>query len=129
MASVSRPSSLADSFSDYPFTYLVTVNEKMRSHVVPVTAELRAGEVIVSGVGKRSLANVAFQESVSLVSPPTRPDGYSLIIDGDAKVVGDDLQLTLTRAVLHRSSSVQGAQSNPSGGCTSDCVELSFGKS
>jgi len=83
--------------------YLVTVGPDLRAHLVAVPTDLRDGMLFVSG-GRSSLANAAVRPEVTMVFPPTGRDGMSLIVDGDAAVVADHLEIRPSGAVLHRAA-------------------------
>ena len=101
--------------------YLLTVSDDGRAHAVSVAVVWSDGGLACT-VGKRSAANAASRSNVSLLWPPHEPDGYSLIVDGDA--AGDDGAVTVrpTKAVLHRSA----AAPDPSSACSSDCVPINL---
>ena len=118
------PQNLAEVIEHYRFAYLMTVTDKGTPHAVQVTPTLHDGKLIADGVGRRSRANVAARPLVSLVWPPELETDYSLIVDGQATLMGESLQITLTRAVLHR------PRPSPTPGdsksCGSDCIELAL---
>ena len=99
--------------------YVVTVDELGRPHVVSVRPELD-GERILAGAGRRTAANLAERPECTLLWPAPPSTGYSLLVDGEAEVLGqgDDRRLALrpTSAVLHRTP--EGDPSAPS------CVKL-----
>jgi hypothetical protein len=95
---------LAQRIDEYgPVAHLVTVNDDGTPHVTSAAVSWD-GDVLRVGAGKRTGANAASRSGLSLLwaAPPGQP--YSLIVDGDAKVVdgGEALLLKPTRAVLHR---------------------------
>jgi hypothetical protein len=45
---------------------------------------------------------VAQHPDVTLVWPPSKPGGYTLIVDGRGELEGDALTIVPDRAVLHR---------------------------
>lgn len=85
--------------------YLLTSREDGRPHSTQVTFAIADG-TLRAPAGRTTAANVARVGLVSLLWPPTEEGGYSLIIDGDATVDGDDgdryAVITPTHAVLHR---------------------------
>ena len=82
--------------------YLLTVSDDAHAHATAVTVEWR-GDELVMGVGARSSRNAAAHPEVSLLWPPFEPGGYSLISDGVARDLGDELMaFSPTKAVLHR---------------------------
>lgn len=148
---------LADAMAVYRFAYLVTVGDDGRAHVVAVTPRWEGDALVVGGLGRRSAANLAARPAVTLVWPPLEPEGYSLILDGEARILADgaaaggdaatgtgpDSAAAVTivpgRAVLHRPAPGAGVAAGPAdgsaaapgaggSGCTSDCVDLGLGK-
>ena len=118
-------SSLADVITRYRFAYLMTNSVKGAPHAVAVSPVLQGGELVVNGLGRRTRENALERPAVGLVWPPRSEADYSLIVDGQATVVGELLRITPTRAVLHRPAPA--ATADASGSCESDCVELGLG--
>ncbi|OBH08520.1 hypothetical protein [Mycobacterium sp. E1747] len=121
---------LAAVLPDYPFAYLVTVDDDYRVHTVTVEPRLRDAILDVGLIGGRTRQNLAQRRDVTLLWPPTEPGGYSLIVDGTAEVsleelTGDAVRLEVvpTRALLHREAD----PTSPSAakGCLHDCVVFS----
>ncbi|OBF76209.1 hypothetical protein A5750_09190 [Mycobacterium sp. 852002-51613_SCH5001154] len=119
---------LAAALPDYPYAYLVTVDDDYRVHTVTVEPQLREAIVDVGLIGGRTRQNLAQRRDVTLLWPPNEPGGYSLIVDGTAEVTdaGDAVRLGVvpTRALLHRE-----ADSDSPGaakGCLHDCVVFSL---
>jgi hypothetical protein len=75
--------------------------------------------------GRRTTSNAIDRPAVSLLWPPIEPGGYSLIVDGEARVTtgpdGAGIVVTPATAVLHRSAA---APEGAAGDCSSDCVTL-----
>ncbi|OBE95635.1 hypothetical protein [Mycobacterium sp. 852002-10029_SCH5224772] len=117
---------LADALVDYPYAYLITVDDEFRSHTVTVEPELRGETLDVGLIGGRTQQNLARRRDVTLLWPPTEPGGYSLIVDGQAEVsdAGDAVRLAVvpTRALLHRDADSPDAAK----GCLHDCVVFSL---
>jgi hypothetical protein len=119
---------LAAALNNYRFAYLVTVDRGYRVHTVTVEPELRHGVMDVGPIRGKTRRNVEDRSDVTLLWPPHKPDGYSLIVDGRAQVTdanNDTVQLGVvpTRALLHRN-----ADPNTPGsakGCLHDCVVFS----
>lgn len=107
-----------------PRPYLLTVSADGRAHAVSV-AVAWDGDELVMAAGRRTVANAADRPHVSLLWPPHEPDGYSLIVDGEAHVSagpdGAGVAVTPTTAVLHRSAPNPGAGASA---CGSDCIPL-----
>ncbi len=111
--------SLANVITRYRFAYLLTTSAKGAPHAVAVTAVLQGGGLVVNGIGRRTRENVLARPAVGLIWPPQSEADYSLIVDGQAVVTNEALQITLTRAVLHRPApsptpTVSGIRSKPS---------------
>jgi hypothetical protein len=130
---------LAEALTDYPFAYLITVDDGYRVHTVTVEPRLRdlpddpdgAGAIIDVGlIGGRTRENLARRRDVTLLWPPPEPGGYSLIVDGSAEVTdpadsADEaalLRVVPTRALLHREAHSPSAAK----GCLHDCVVFSL---
>lgn len=70
---------------------------------VSVAPLLEDGRVRLPGPGRGTLLNVEDNPAVTLLLPPTDPAEHSLLVDGRATVEDDDVLLTPSSAVLHRS--------------------------
>ena len=99
--------------------YLLTVGDGARPHAVHVQVCWH-GEQLAAEVGKRSAANAAARPSVSLLYPVRTAGDYSLIVDGTAAVIGQQVLITPTTAILHRPA----AAPDPTSPCDADCVPL-----
>lgn len=117
---------LAAALPDYPFAYLITVDDNYRAHTVTVEPQLRETTIDIGLIGGRTQQNLAQRRDVTLLWPPPEPGGYSLIVDGTAEVTdaGDAVQLGVvpTRALLHREADSPSAAK----GCLHDCVVFSL---
>ena len=119
---------LAAALNNYPFAYLITVDDGYRVHTVTVEPELREGVMDVGLIRGKTRKNLANRGDVTLLWPPREPGGYSLIVDGHAEVTASEdetiqLGVVPTRALLHRN-----ADPNTPGsakGCLHDCVVFS----
>ncbi|MCV7378558.1 hypothetical protein BST11_10625 [Mycobacterium alsense] len=120
---------LAAALADFPFAYLITVDDGYRVHTVTVEPTLREATLDVGLIGGRTRQNLARRRDVTLLWPPTEPGGYSLIVDGSAEVTnGDDetarLGVLPTRALLHREADADSP--GAAKGCLHDCVVFSL---
>jgi hypothetical protein len=129
---------LAAALTDYPFAYLITVDDDYRVHTVTVEPRLRdlpdgpdgPGAIVDVGlIGGRTRTNLAQRSDVTLLWPPPEPGGYSLIVDGSAQVsdAGADtarLGVVPTRALLHRDADPDSPEAAK--GCLHDCVVFSL---
>jgi hypothetical protein len=127
---------LAAALIDYPFAYLITVDDGYRVHTVTVEPRLRdlpagpdgPGAILDVGlIGGRTRENLARRRDVTLLWPPPEPGGYSLIVDGSAEATdaeGETARLGVvpTRALLHRDADSPSAAR----GCLHDCVVFSL---
>jgi len=118
---------LANALADYPYAYLITVDDEYRAHTVTVEPQLRETILDVGLIGGRTRNNLAQRADVTLLWPPTEPGGYSLIVDGSAEVTeagAETARLTVlpTRALLHRDADSPDAAK----GCLHDCVVFSL---
>jgi hypothetical protein len=121
---------LAAALPNYPFAYLITVDDGYRAHTVAIEPVLRGSILDVGRIGGRTRTNLVQRSDVTLLWPPPEPGGYSLIVDGIAEVTdpensADDetarLGVVPTRALLHREAESPGAAK----GCLHDCVVFS----
>ncbi|MCV7104040.1 hypothetical protein [Mycobacterium palustre] len=126
---------LAAALQDYPFAYLITVDDGYRAHTVTVEPRLRdrpdePGAIVDVGlIGGRTRQNLAQRRDVTLLWPPPEPGGYSLIVDGEAEVSeagGETVRLGVvpTRALLHREADP--GSPGAAKGCLHDCVVFSL---
>ncbi len=93
---------LAAATDAYGWAYLLTVRDDLRPHIVAVSPAWE-GDQLVMEVGRGTARNAAARASISLCYPPVEDGGYSLIVDGNAALAGDDIvRLSPTGAVLHR---------------------------
>jgi hypothetical protein len=85
------------------FGYLLTVSDDSRTHLVALRP-LVAGDVLrFDAGGGRACRNAEARPQVSIVFPPgDHSDGFSLVVDGEATVEGDFVDVRPTSAVLHR---------------------------
>lgn len=118
---------LADALADYPYAYLITVDDGYRAHTVTVEPQLRGATLDIGLIGGRTRNNLAQRADVTLLWPPAEPGGYSLIVDGSAEVTeagAETARLTVvpTRALLHRDADSPDAAK----GCLHDCVVFSL---
>jgi len=102
---------LADAIKDRGAGYLITTGLDGRPHTTSAQVSL-AGATLTCGAGRKTGANIAAQPKVALLWAPTEPGDYSLIVDGDAVIEGEDDQrraiITATGAILHRAAAEGG---------------------
>lgn len=87
-------------FGDHAF--IVTIGGDGRPHAVSTSLRVDHERIVLLG-GSTSKANAAERPTVMLMWPPVDGGPYSLLVDGDATLQGDDtIEVTPTSAVLHR---------------------------
>ena len=102
-----EPTHLGEHLAGREFVYLITNNGE-RSHVVALRPDLNKDIARFANTGRTPLANVAANSSVTLTWPPCDSTQthehakYSVVADGVATIVGDELLVSITNAVLHR---------------------------
>jgi hypothetical protein len=121
---------LAAALPDYPFAYLITVDDGYHAHTVTVEPVLRGAVLDVGRIGGRTRKNLGRRGDVTLLWPPAEPGGYSLIVDGLAQVGDADdetarLGVVPTRALLHREADSPAGVPSKARGCLHDCVVFS----
>ena len=92
---------LAATLEAYPWGYILTVGDDQRSHLLAVPSTMVEG-VFVVDAGRSARANAATRPEVTLVFPPATGREFSLVGDGTATVVGEQVHVSPTWAVLHR---------------------------
>lgn len=118
---------LARALGDFGAGYLLSTSADGRVKAVTIEPEVVDGALLVTGPGRGSCTNVTAQPSVTALFPPLQPRGYTLLVDGTAEVVGDDVRLTPTSAVLHRPASHADGPAAPGAGgdgCGHDCAPV-----
>ena len=115
---------LGQAMARYRFAYLLTSPGQGAPHATATAVTLQGGVLHISGIGRRTRANIEREQAVALVWPPQATDEHSLIVDGTAAIEGEGLRITPTRAVLHRSAPAP--EPTAPGACGSDCVELNL---
>jgi hypothetical protein len=113
---------LADALADFPFAYLITVDDDFRAHTVAVDPVWRDGVLDFGEAGRHTRANLAGHPVATVIWPPREPGGYSLIVDGTGELVDEQVRVVPTRAVLHRRATAD--KPSPIEGCLHDCVPI-----
>ena len=98
---------LFDEVGQWGFGYLLTVTDDGRPHLLALTPSVHgdgADRLLrFDAGGGKACRNAAARPMVSVVFPPSaRSDGMSLVVDGQATVDGDLVDVAPTWAVLHR---------------------------
>ena len=91
---------LAETLADFDAGYLLTTADG-RVKAVSAAPAHADGTLRVSTPGRGSIANVSVNPVVTLLFPP-RGAGFSLLVDGTARVDGDDVVVVPESAVLHK---------------------------
>lgn len=118
-------SQLAEAVGRHPTAYLLVAGDE-RPHVGEVEVAVRDGALVVARPGRTACRVVPARPAVTVLLPPFEPDGYSLVVDGSAELVGDELLVTPSHAVLHRRPR---PKSPPSAtGCEGDCRPIGEGE-
>lgn len=85
--------------------YLLTSIMDSRPHAAHLGFEVATADGQVelrAAAGNTSRGNCAQRPAVTVLWAPVADDGYSLIVDGEARVDGEHVIVTVTSAVLHR---------------------------
>lgn len=114
---------LADAVTDFDAGYLLTVSPEGKVKAVTVEPVVEAALVRIPGGSRGSAANLADNPAVTLVYPPRERHGYTLIVDGVARVVEDGFEMAPDAAVLHRPADHADGPPAP-GSCSNDCVRI-----
>jgi hypothetical protein len=115
---------LAKTMQPYPLSYLLTVSEGERVHAVATSAVVEVDRLRVGPLGRHTQDNAAERPAVTLLWPPVEPDGYSLIVDGEAEPTDGGVLVSPTRAVLHRAAATGATAPTDDHACVSDCIEV-----
>ncbi len=107
--------------------YLLSAAAGGRVKAVTVEPRVLDGLLRVNGPGRGSLANVGANAQVTLLFPPLAQRGYTLLVDGEAVVDGEDVLVTPLTAVLHRPAAHSDGPAAP-GGCGDDCHPVGSGR-
>ena len=111
--------------AEYGWAYLLTVTDDDRTKIVAVHPEW-VGTTLVVAAGGGTARNAAARSQVTLAYPPPDPDGYTLIVDGLARVTETDdgslVTIAPSGAVLHRPAPAGFV--NTATGCSHDCAPV-----
>lgn len=123
---MSKPVAVADlntALADFGAGYLLSTSADGRVKVVTVEPRVVEGRLLVSGPGRGSVANVSVNTLVTVLFAPLAQRGYTLLVDGEASVEGDDVLINPTSAVLHRPAAHADGPPPPHG-CGHDCAPV-----
>ena len=94
---------LMDEVGQWGFGYLLTVSDDSRTHPLALRPHVFGDVLRFDAGGGRSCRNAEARPQVSIVFPPgEHSNGFSLVVDGEATVDGDVIDVRPTSAVLHR---------------------------
>jgi hypothetical protein len=92
---------LADTLVGFGAGYLLTADAEGQVKVVSVVPRLVGGR-LVCAPSRGSARNLADNPHATVLFPPYREGGMSLLVDGTAVAGDDGISVTPTSAVLHR---------------------------
>ncbi|MEZ5193903.1 MAG: pyridoxamine 5'-phosphate oxidase family protein [Nocardioides sp.] len=85
---------LAEALTDFGSGYLLTVSPAGRVKAFTVDPVVRDGLVVVAAASRGTAANLAANDAVTLVLPPRERHGYTLLVDGTGRALGDEVEIT-----------------------------------
>ena len=111
--------------AEYGWAYLLTVTDDERTKIVAVQPVWDDTKLVVTA-GGGTVRNAAARSQVTLAYPPADLDGYTLIVDGLARVIEEGestlISIAPSGAVLHRPAP-EGFV-NTATGCSHDCAPV-----
>ncbi|WP_433681061.1 pyridoxamine 5'-phosphate oxidase family protein [Nocardia sp. CA-119907] len=122
MSAEVRLDELVKVIEQYGLAYLISIGDDARPHVVAVDPVAREDQLRIVEPGRGSRRNISARPALTLLWPPSQPTGYSLIVDGIGALHDDRIDITPTRAILHRAAAPDSAQTDD--GCGSDCRHI-----
>ncbi|MFF2550565.1 pyridoxamine 5'-phosphate oxidase family protein [Nocardia sp. NPDC058058] len=115
MSTQALPSELVEVIGRYQLAFLITIGAHDGPHTTPQQTILDADRVRLPATGPTTRRNIAASPAITLLWPPVTPDGHALILDGIATVTGDELDIRVTRAVLHHTATPEPGAARCSG--------------
>lgn len=110
---------------EYGWAYLLTVGDDDRTKIVACAPDWH-DDVMCFAAGGGSARNARARPTVTVAFPPLEPEGYTLIVDGDATVdeSGDAprVHVAPSGGVLHRPAPA--GFTNTATGCSHDCAPV-----
>ena len=113
---------LEQALADFGAGYLLTTAGDGRVKAVTVEPACVDGILLV-GPSKGSASNLSTNPTATVLFPPRKAQGYSLIVDGTAAATDAGIAVTPQSAVLHRPASHSDGPPPPTG-CQNDCTRL-----
>jgi len=111
--------------AEYGYAYLLTVTDDDRPKIVSVHPEWSEHRLLIAS-GGGTARNAEARPQVTLAYPPSEADGYTLIVDGLAKVSAEGdatvISIAPASAVLHRPAPPGFV--NTATGCSHDCAPV-----
>ena len=88
---------------EWGFGYLLTVSDDSRPHLLALRPHVFGDALRFDAGGGRACRNAEARPNVSIVFPPhDGSNGFSLVVDGEASVDGNLIDVRPTSAVLQR---------------------------
>jgi hypothetical protein len=85
------------------FGYLLTVSDDQRAHLLALRPHVFGDVLRFDAGGGSACRNAASRPDVTIVFPPgDHSNGFSLVVNGEATVDGDMIDVRPTSAILHR---------------------------
>ena len=95
------PSQLETELVQFGYSaFLLTVRDDQTSHVAHMTFRFK-NDNIYCPISKTAARNVEKRSKVVVLWPPYETDGYSMILDAECVLEGDELTITPKSSVLH----------------------------
>lgn len=117
------PTDLEQALADFDSGYLLTTSSPQVKVVTVDPVAAGDGTLRITAPGKGTLRNLDANDAVTVVFPPRERHGYTLLVDGTARVDGEDVVVVATAAVLHRPAAHADGPVPPEG-CGHDCAPV-----
>jgi len=115
------PSQLETELAQFGYSaFLLTVRDDETSHVAHMTFRVE-NDNMYCPISKTAAGNVEKRSKVVVLWPPYETDGYSMILDAECAVEGDELKVTPKSGVLHRPAAPEAPNELD---CGNDCAPL-----
>lgn len=111
---------LAKTLDDFDTAYLLTAGADGTVKVVCVEVDADGDSLRIPTGSKGASRNLAASSTATLMCPPRKAKGWTLIVDGTAESEGEGFRMSPRGAVLHRPASHSEAPVVDDG-CASDC--------
>jgi hypothetical protein len=102
MSKVVDLADLEAALAEFGSGYLLTVGDQHRVKLVATAPTFVDDAFTITAPGPGTVANAAVHPAVTLLFPPLEQPGLSLIIDGTAQTLGEDIVVHPANAILHR---------------------------